>query len=198
MSGTKTLIHVHDRDQAMALANPNPPRRSRSPWTQVLSDFLHSVHGQSGTGDGLVGAKFIIRPFDLTRERTEDGSEGYIFGTVTFGGAFMPRTATTSRPAKCGRGQLCPHGLVTDGAKAQSVASNTQPERHDEHILCRLSVIPWIFWWCCISLSEGDARRAAALGQCQVAIRDSLSKRLSVCALSIGIRPLADIALQRR
>ncbi len=127
MPGTKTLIHVHDRDHAMALANPNPAtEESINHGRKFFQIFCTPCHGQSGTGDGLVGAKFIIRPFDLTAENEQKTvPEGYIFGTVMFGGAFMPSYGDDLSPSETWDVvNYVRHGLVADGAKANSVARN--------------------------------------------------------------------------
>jgi S-disulfanyl-L-cysteine oxidoreductase SoxD len=92
MAGTNTLIHVHDRDGAwrssIRTRRPGVGRRGR----KFFQIFCTPCHGKSGTGDGTVGAKFLIRPFDSDRRSGAEGivPEGYIFGTVTFGGALMP------------------------------------------------------------------------------------------------------------
>jgi mono/diheme cytochrome c family protein len=127
MPGTKTLFHVHDRDHAMALVNPNPAtEESIDHGRKFFQIFCTPCHGKSGTGDGLVGAKFIIRPFDLTAENEQKTvPEGYIFGTVTFGGAFMPSYGNDLSPSEIWDVvNYVRHGLVADGAKASSVASN--------------------------------------------------------------------------
>ena len=128
MPGTKTLIHVHDRDHAMALVNPTPAtEESIAHGRKFFQIFCTPCHGKSGTGDGLVGAKFIIRPFDLTAENEQKTvPEGYIFGTVMFGGAFMPSYGNDLSPSEMWDVvNYVRHGLVADGAKAHSVASNT-------------------------------------------------------------------------
>jgi mono/diheme cytochrome c family protein len=128
MPGTKTLFHVHDRDHAMALVNPNPAtEESITHGRKFFQVFCTPCHGQSGTGDGLVGAKFIIRPFDLTAENEQNTvPEGYIFGTVMFGGAFMPSYGNDLSPSEIWDVvNYVRHGLVADGAKAHSVATNT-------------------------------------------------------------------------
>jgi mono/diheme cytochrome c family protein len=119
MPGTKTLFHVHDRDPAT--------EESITHGRKFFQVFCTPCHGQSGTGDGLVGAKFIIRPFDLTAENEQKTvPEGYIFGTVMFGGAFMPSYGNDLSPSEIWDVvNYVRHGLVADGAKAHSVATNT-------------------------------------------------------------------------
>jgi mono/diheme cytochrome c family protein len=126
MAGTKTLIHVHDRDGAMKLTNPNPATsESINRGRKFFQIFCTPCHGNSGTGDGLVGAKFLIRPFDLTADNEQKVlPEGYIFGTVSFGGALMPSYGNDLYPSEVWDVvNYVRHGLVADGVKPVSVAS---------------------------------------------------------------------------
>jgi mono/diheme cytochrome c family protein len=119
MAGTKTLIHVHDREAAMKLTNPNPPTaESVGRGRKFFQIFCTPCHGASGTGDGLVGAKFLIRPFDLTAENEQKVQpEGYIYGTVAFGGALMPSYGNDLSPSEVwDLVNYVRHGLVSDGA----------------------------------------------------------------------------------
>ncbi len=118
MAGTNTLIHVHDRDGAVALVNPNPATpASVGRGRKFFQIFCTPCHGKSGTGDGLVGAKFLIRPFDLTADQEQKVlSEGYIFGTVSFGGALMPSYGNDLSPSEVWDVvNYIRHGLVSDG-----------------------------------------------------------------------------------
>lgn len=128
MAGTKTLIHVHDRDGAMNLVNPvaaSPESVGRG--RKFFQIFCTPCHGKSGTGDGLVGAKFLIRPFDLTAENEQKVlPEGYIFGTVTFGGALMPPYGNDMSPDEIWDVvNYVRHGLISDGAGAATAAAAT-------------------------------------------------------------------------
>jgi mono/diheme cytochrome c family protein len=128
MAGTATLIHVHDRDGAMKLVNPNPAtEESIHKGRKFFQIFCTPCHGASGTGDGLVGAKFLIRPFDLTADNEQKVlPEGYIFGTVAFGGALMPAYGNDLAPSEIWDVvNYVRHGLVAEGAKPNSVASNS-------------------------------------------------------------------------
>jgi len=126
MAGTKTLIHVHDRDGAMKLINPNPatPESIRH-GRKFFQIFCTPCHGKSGTGDGLVGAKFLIRPFDLTADNEQKVlPEGYIFGTVAFGGALMPSYGNDLSPSEIWDVvNYVRHGLISDGAAANTLAA---------------------------------------------------------------------------
>jgi len=123
MPGTKTMIHVHDRDEAMKIANPNPatPASVRN-GRKMFQTYCVPCHGASGTGDGPVGAKFLIRPFDLTADRVQkELPEGYIFGTVTFGGALMPSYGNDMYPSE--RWDLVNyvrHALIDDNKPASA------------------------------------------------------------------------------
>lgn len=123
MAGTNTLIHVHDRDTAVALVNPNPATpESVGRGRKFFSIFCTPCHGKSGTGDGPVGAKFLIRPFDLTADQEQKVlSEGYIFGTVSFGGALMPSYGNDMSPSEVWDVvNYVRHGLIPDGMASGS------------------------------------------------------------------------------
>ncbi len=125
MAGTKTLIHVHDRDTAIKLANPNPATpESIKHGRKFFQIFCTPCHGKSGTGDGLVGAKFLIRPFDLTADNEQKVlPEGYIYGTVSFGGALMPSYGNDLSPSEIWDVvNYVRHGLISDGAAATLAA----------------------------------------------------------------------------
>jgi len=128
MAATPTLIHVHDRDGAMKLVNPNPATaESIKRGRKFFQIFCTPCHGVSGTGDGLVGAKFLIRPFDLTADNEQKVlPEGYIFGTVAFGGAIMPSYGNDLAPGEIWDVvNYVRHGLVAQGAKPTTVASSS-------------------------------------------------------------------------
>jgi mono/diheme cytochrome c family protein len=121
MAGTKMLFHVHDRDGAMKLTNPNPATaESVNRGRKFFQIFCTPCHGNSGTGDGPVGAKFLIRPFDLTADNEQKVlPEGYIFGTIAFGGALMPSYGNDLSPSETwDLVNYVRHGLVGGGAAA--------------------------------------------------------------------------------
>lgn len=126
MAGTKTLIHVHDRDGAMSLVNPvAATTESIGRGRKFFQIFCVPCHGRSGTGDGLVGAKFLIRPFDLTADNEQKVvPEGYIFGTVSFGGALMPAYGNDLYPDEIWDVvNYVRHGLIADGAAANATTT---------------------------------------------------------------------------
>ena len=84
-------VHVADRDEAAKLANPIPATpESINKGHQLFAIYCVPCHGVSGTGDGLVGEKLVLRPFDLTSPSVQSIPDGLIFGYITFGGAVMP------------------------------------------------------------------------------------------------------------
>ena len=95
-----TTVYVKDQDAASKMANP-VPRDAKSVDTggRLFAIYCTTCHGKSGTGDGLVGEKLILKPFNLTSSNdqhpwdTKDFPDGYIFGMMTFGGAVMPSYA---------------------------------------------------------------------------------------------------------
>jgi len=85
-------VHVADRDEAgTKLSNPIPATaESINKGKQLFTIYCVPCHGVSGTGDGLVGEKLVMRPFDLTSPSVQAVTDGLIFGYITFGGAVMP------------------------------------------------------------------------------------------------------------
>jgi len=85
------MSHVADRDAAATLANPIPATpESIEKGRQMFTIYCTPCHGTSGTGNGLVGEKLIMRPFDLTSASMQQIPDGLIFGYITFGGVVMP------------------------------------------------------------------------------------------------------------
>ena len=84
-------VHVADRDEAAKLINPIPATpESVNKGKALFTIYCTPCHGVSGTGDGLVGEKLILRPFNLTSPSVQSIPDGLIFGYITFGGAVMP------------------------------------------------------------------------------------------------------------
>ncbi len=84
-------VHVADRDAAAKLINPiaatpDSVRKGKA----LFTIYCTPCHGVSGTGDGLVGEKLVLRPFNLTSPSVQSIPDGLIFGYITFGGAVMP------------------------------------------------------------------------------------------------------------
>jgi mono/diheme cytochrome c family protein len=95
-----TTIKVADMDAAQKMVNPVPAdSKSVATGGRLFAIYCTPCHGVSGTGDGLVGAKLIMKPFNLTSSNdmhpwnSKDYPDGYIFGYMTLGGAVMPSYA---------------------------------------------------------------------------------------------------------
>jgi mono/diheme cytochrome c family protein len=92
VSGTSSLV----KDQAAAEKQVNPipaDEKSVALGGRLFQIYCTPCHGYGGKGDGLVGAKLILKPFDLTADLTRGRSDGFIWGYMTFGGAVMPSYA---------------------------------------------------------------------------------------------------------
>lgn len=95
-----TTTYVKDLEAARKMTNPiAADEKSVAKGGQLFAIYCTPCHGASGTGDGLVGEKLIMKPFNLTSSNdmhkwdTKDYPDGYIFGYMTFGGAVMPSYA---------------------------------------------------------------------------------------------------------
>lgn len=95
-----TTVMVKDQEAADKLANPVPAdARSVDTGGRLFAIYCTPCHGESGTGDGLVGEKLIMKPFNLTSSNdmhpwnTKEFPDGYIFGKMTLGGVVMPSYA---------------------------------------------------------------------------------------------------------
>lgn len=92
-----TTVFVKDMDAARKMANPvAADDKSVAEGKHLFNIYCTPCHGQSGTGDGLVGAKLILQPWDLTNGNQmhswnpKEYPDGYIWGYMTKGGAVMP------------------------------------------------------------------------------------------------------------
>ncbi len=84
-------VEMQDRDEATALKDPIPrTAESAEKGHQLFLIYCQPCHGTSGTGNGTVGEKLLVRPFDLTSKAAYDIPDGFIFGYLTYGGAIMP------------------------------------------------------------------------------------------------------------
>ncbi len=98
--GTATM-RVPDQDTATAFVNPvKATPESVNTGRQLYGIYCTPCHGASGTGNGLVGEKLSVRPFDLTSDRVQSLSDGFIFGYLTFRGAVMPSYANDLSPTE--------------------------------------------------------------------------------------------------
>jgi len=106
--GTATSsIEVKDKDAAFKLVNPvKADAKSVDMGQRLFTIYCVPCHGKSGTGDGLVGAKLILKPWNLTLSNdmhpwnSKDYPDGYIFGMMTFGGGVMPVYAIDLSPTE--------------------------------------------------------------------------------------------------
>ena len=92
-----TSVYVKDLETATKMANPVPAAaKSVDTGGRLYSIYCTPCHGQSGTGDGLVGAKLIMKPWNLTSSNEihswdpREYPDGHIWGYITLGGAVMP------------------------------------------------------------------------------------------------------------
>ncbi|MDR0481332.1 MAG: cytochrome c [Gallionellaceae bacterium] len=120
-----TTVYVKDQDAAVKMKNPVPAdEKSVATGRQLFQIYCVPCHGKSGTGDGLVGQKLIMRPFDLTSDSLAQQPDGHIFGMMTFGGAVMPIYANDLTPTE--RWHVVNYirkGLKQDGAARAAAAS---------------------------------------------------------------------------
>ncbi len=90
--GTASLV----KDMGAAEKQTNPilaDAKSVALGKRMYEIYCATCHGVSGKGDGLVGAKLLLQPYDLTAEQTIGRTDGFIWGYITFGGAIMPAYA---------------------------------------------------------------------------------------------------------
>lgn len=102
-----TTVFVKDMEAARNMANPVAANEeSVAQGGRLFNIYCTPCHGQSGTGDGLVGAKLNLKPWNLTSSNdmhpwnTKDYPDGYIFGYMTLGGAVMPSYANDLSPTE--------------------------------------------------------------------------------------------------
>jgi S-disulfanyl-L-cysteine oxidoreductase SoxD len=95
-----TTVKVKDIDAAKKMTNPVPANeRSIAQGKHLFEIYCAPCHGKSGTGDGYVGEKLVMKPWNLTSSselhpwNTNDYPDGYIWGYMTIGGAVMPSYA---------------------------------------------------------------------------------------------------------
>jgi len=93
---------VADRDAAEDIKNPVPAsRRSIAMGRALFMTYCLPCHGESGKGDGLVGKVFELEPTDLTSDYVKDDlTDGWIWGTITFGSYVMPRYDYDMKPTE--------------------------------------------------------------------------------------------------
>lgn len=129
---------IKNREEAKTLTSPIPVSVASLRKGQTLFKiYCAACHGLTGKADSPVSPK--IGAIDLTIPYVQqDLTEGWIFGTITFGGAIMPAYGVPSGNAeKRGSNDLdvaerwhvvnyVKHGLVADATKKQIVTENTR------------------------------------------------------------------------
>lgn len=93
---------VADRDAAEDIKNPVPATKaSIAKGRSLFMIYCLPCHGESGKGDGLVGKIFETQPADLTSDYVKDDlTDGWIWGTITFGSYIMPRYGYDMSPTE--------------------------------------------------------------------------------------------------
>jgi S-disulfanyl-L-cysteine oxidoreductase SoxD len=95
-----TTVMVKDQDAARSMINPVPAdAKSVAAGGRLFAIYCTPCHGKSGTGDGYVGERLIMKPWNLTSSNemhswdAKEYPDGHIFGYMTLGGAVMPSYA---------------------------------------------------------------------------------------------------------
>jgi len=95
-----TTVRVNDQDAARKMVNPvAADKKSVAEGGRLYGIYCTPCHGKSGTGDGLVGAKLLMQPWNLTASNAmhtwnpQEYPDGHIWGYMTLGGAVMPSYA---------------------------------------------------------------------------------------------------------
>lgn len=95
-----TTVRVADMESARKMVNPVPAdSKSVAKGGRLFAIYCTPCHGVSGTGDGLVGAKLLMKPWNLTSSNDmhnwnpREYPDGHIFGYMSLGGAVMPSYA---------------------------------------------------------------------------------------------------------
>ena len=95
-----TTTYIKDQQAANNMINPtSADGKSVARGGRLFAIYCTPCHGQSGTGDGLVGEKLLMKPWNLTNSNdthkwdVKEYGDGYIFGYMSLGGAVMPSYA---------------------------------------------------------------------------------------------------------
>lgn len=96
-----TANFVKDMEAADKQKNPVPAtQKSVELGGRLFGIYCTPCHGYAGKGDGLVGQKLVLQPYNLTADQTKERSDGFIWGMMTFGGAVMPSYANDLSPTE--------------------------------------------------------------------------------------------------
>jgi len=129
------LTQVKNRDEAKGLKNPIPVSESSLSEGRVLFRiYCAACHGKTGKADSPVSSK--IGAISLVEDYVQKNlTEGWVFGTITFGSYVMPAYgAPQMREDKRGSNDLnvlerwnvvnyVKHGLLKDSMAAAKVAT---------------------------------------------------------------------------
>ncbi|MEQ1525325.1 MAG: cytochrome c [Gallionella sp.] len=95
-----TTTYIKDQQAANNMVNPTSANtKSVANGGRLFDVYCTPCHGRSGVGDGLVGEKLIMKPWNLTNSNDQhkwdvkEYGDGYIFGYMSLGGAVMPSYA---------------------------------------------------------------------------------------------------------
>lgn len=92
---------VADRDAAENIPNPVPAtRESIAKGHSLFMIYCFPCHGENGKGDGPVGKVFELQPADLSSDYVKGLTDGWIWGTITFGSYIMPRYGYDMSPVE--------------------------------------------------------------------------------------------------
>lgn len=101
VAATPTASPVKDAASAEKIANPVPAtEKSVATGKQLFQIYCTACHGYEGKGDGLVGKKLVLQPYDLTADQTKGRTDGFIWGYMSFGGAIMPSYGNDLSPTE--------------------------------------------------------------------------------------------------
>jgi len=92
---------IADRDASEGLKNPvKATAASINRGHALFSIYCLPCHGESGKGNGPVGKIFEATPADLSSDYVKELSDGWIWGTITFGSYIMPRYGYDTTPSE--------------------------------------------------------------------------------------------------
>ncbi len=88
-----------DRDATEEMVNPRKAdQASLMKGKALFGIFCATCHGATGKGNGEVGKAFELEPADLTSDYVKELTDGWLWGTITFGSYVMPRYGYDMNP----------------------------------------------------------------------------------------------------
>jgi len=92
---------VADRDASEEIKNPvAATQASIDKGHALFTVYCLPCHGESGKGNGPVGKVFDTEPADLGSDYVKELTDGWIWGTITFGSYIMPRYGYDTTPTE--------------------------------------------------------------------------------------------------